>query len=190
MDSITANTINVIYPKPEIGDFLLWKGYTILSKIIEWFMSLYMEERHIKSNWTGSHAGSFLDSKTIGEAVYPKYKLNSFEKDYENNKGWVVMTPIVPLTEKQKNDAKNEILLLNKKVITYQYWNFLQWPIYILTFGHINLFGKGGIFAVYCFEASARVINTIYPGEYPNPEITSFYDLYLNKKFKIKFDNR
>lgn len=177
---------------PQTGYIILWQGHTWLSKAIRQIMAYWNWVRGKQQGFSFSHAATMYDKVTEGEAISLRYKLTSFSEEYQNKKGWVMIGPIIPMTEEQIRATKEMITKLEREVKVYQFWNFLQWPVYVATFGGVNLFGKGGIKAVYCYEAAARIVNAAYPGTFKYPEIMDSYSLWtlLDTGWEIKIDNR
>jgi hypothetical protein len=174
----------------ETGDIILFKGTSWLSRQIQKFMLLMAKKFNIKHDWIGNHAGTYMEPCFIGEAVMARYKINEYEHEYGGHNNYVVLSPRKSYTRKEKDTIQREIINLSVVCDTYQFWNFIQWPLYIWSNGKVNLFKKDNKWAVYCYEAAARVANKARPNTFAHPERTSWFDLYDHKDFYIKIDKR
>lgn len=179
----------------QTGDRFLIQGdikKQVLPRGIHHFMKLYGEKFGLKADWLCTHAGSLVneDGKIwVYEAVATGYKKNNFEKHYGKKGNYVIM---------RKNDitpSQQWAYWVNADKYTsrfkpYQYWNFIQWILFIYSQGNIDLFGPGSAKALYCFEGEARNSNAMEYGHYPWPEITTSYDLYNDNKYSVIIDKR
>ena len=177
----------------QTGDRFLIKGNGLLAKGIQVFMKKYGRDNGIKCDWIGNHAGSIVvedDHIWIYEAVAEGYVRNDFSTGYFKKKGWITLRKKRGMTEEEKERYRQNARKLDVKVISYQFWNFPQWIAYILSKGRIDWFGLGDDSFVYCFEGEERNTNAALPGHFPLPEMSTWYDLYLDKEYEINIDNR
>lgn len=175
------------------GDIYLVKSNSFLSKAIRWFMKLYAKKFKIVYNPDKiySHAATLVwidDILYIAESVDNGFHLRIFDRHYDLNPEYcTILTPIKSYDESEIHSILHYSLNLATVSQVYQYWNFIQWPLYILSNKKINLFGKGknrGI--TYCYESTQMIKQEIRPYDYKDSSvITDFFTLYNDPNFKI-----
>jgi len=173
------------------GDKIAIRSNSFLSKVICYFMKQFAEKNLIKYDWIGSHlATCFWDKNTgnllVAESVDNGFHFREFKKHYDLDKDDIkILTPKIPYTDKQISDMWNYAMHLQTINLGYQYWNFIQWILYIET--KINLFGKGGKKFTFCYESTYLLSQITDPINFDiKNEIISFFDVYYNKALYIK----
>ena len=175
------------------GYVLFYKGHTFLSKSIEYFMKLFGIKHKISVKWIPSHMGtSFIedDLVKIGESVWPRYKINDFNSNYQKN--FIIMKPKEDFTSEEQEIGKKYILELSAKG-GYQWWKYPAYIWYVWT-GRKELFNKKqSDWNTVCYESSTRVIikmrSSLMPENY-NTEEAICFDVLDNSKFEILIDKR
>lgn len=171
------------------GDILAIKGEGFPSPQIIYFMKQYAKKKGIKYDFIGSHlATCFWDKNTgkllVAESVDNGFHFREFEKHYDLAKGNIkILRPITPYSEKEIENMWNYAMHLQTVNLGYQYWNFIQWILYIEL--GISTFGKGGTKFTYCYESTARIAESVRPNDWKGlDEVVSFFDVYNNKSLR------
>ena len=160
---------------------------SILPGGIRFFMALYHLKKYGYWRWP-QHNHSEMVVDIVGDhvlvcgAVKGGVKIRTLkvaEKDWVD---YIVLEPIEELSREQKRDLWRAAGNYREEKTPYQWFNFISWIIYIYTGIWI---GKPSDKRVYCFELTARKSNVVYPGNFPRPEITSYWDLWYNAKYGL-----
>jgi len=176
------------------------KNVTLLSRLIKYGMQLLGKQLNKPSEWIGSHACSLivLNNKVyICESIDKGFVIHALDVSYNlDTEDYVIVRNQNNYTEDQKKILIDAAIELSAVSITYNYLNFLQWAIYILS-GYIskkhrlNLFFKNYSRINYCYQSTrllaSKVDPTVFDG---NNEIVSWFDIFVPEKQKIVFDHR
>jgi hypothetical protein len=163
------------------GDLLAVRGDSFLSKAIRYFMRK-------KKGKIGdfSHIAVVInlwDEIWIAEALTWGVRIWSLaQSGYDIDKQYIILRDKRGFTPDQIQTLSRQMVMLSG--IRYQYFNFLQWIVKIIL--KINIFIKpSNQNAIYCSELGSIAINSVYPGTFPEPNITSPSDIVTNPNFEI-----
>jgi hypothetical protein len=176
------------------GYILIYQGTSILSKSIEFFMTIFNIKRNKPLNWIPSHMGTLYveDNKVyIGESVWLRYKINDFNKEYSKG-SYIIMKPKEDFIDQEQEIGKQYILELSASG-SYQWWKYPAWIFYSLT-GKKWLFSKkSSDYNTICYESTARVLEKMRPEFFPNNydfEAAYYGDILFDNRLEILIDNR
>jgi hypothetical protein len=171
----------------QFGDILLVRNTSFLAKGIQGFMYLY--SKIFNKKWQGgfNHNAIIINiwgEKWVAEANGQGFEIRPLNKTpYYNKKNFVILRDKRGFTE-------NQIDIMSKKMIEisgirYQYEGLAQWILYILSKGGIDTFNANDEKALYCSEAAAVAINSVYPNTFDKPNRTNPYDHLLKDTYNI-----
>jgi hypothetical protein len=176
------------------------KDVTLLSRLIKYGMQLYGKQLNKPSEWIGSHATTLIkiyDRVYICESIDKGFVIHSLTASYDLDKeDYIIVRNPNGYTEDQKKAITSAAIDLSAVSITYNYLNFFQWALYILS-GYIskkhrlNLFSKNYRRINYCYQSTKMLANigdsTVFDN---NNRVVSWFDIFVPEKQKIVFDHR
>lgn len=174
------------------GDTLLVRSDSFLSKTIVKVMKRYGKHMGYNTDIIFSHAGRFIwidDDLYVFESVSNGYNPRLFEKHYDlNESDMCIMRRKEELTPEEQKQTRKFCLHLDTISNGYQYWNFLQWLVYVYL--HIDTFKKGGRNKFeYCYESEAEARKNLNPDNYGYVDRTDFFQLYNDPNYDIIYQN-
>lgn len=156
----------------QYGDLIATRSNGFLSKAIRWFM-----RKETPNAPDFSHIAVVINiwgEIWIAEALSWGVRVWPLE-----NSGYDVNKEIIILRDKRGfTDVQIEVMsrqMVSLSGIRYQYSNLFQWAARIL-FKIRGFFKKDNANAIYCSELGAIAINSVYPGSFARPNITSPVD--------------
>lgn len=164
----------------------------LLPNGIRFFMNILRKIKRLPpKDKIHNHVEMFYYIEGIGAmvvgAVKGGFRPRLFKKEMPRShwKNLQFMVSKEPFTEKQKAAIELKIrdYVFGRQHRGYEYFNFISWPLYILTFGRVRL-SKQTDKRMECYEAAARVYNAA--GDYFNDaEYTDIFQYYNNPKLTV-----
>jgi len=160
----------------KFGDIIASRSGSFLSKGIRWFL----KKLNPGIQQTFSHIAvviSVWDEVWVAEALSWGVRIWAIEKsDYLTHSQVIILRDKRGFTPDQVKTLSKECTGLGGT--RYQYENLPQWILKILF--KIKIFKTDNENAIYCSELGAISENSVYPGTYPTPNMTSPNDHFLN----------
>ena len=192
-----GNTYNGHVPKnPVVCAILLERNKGFLPKAIRSFMRIWARiQAKDYITPTHNHAEIIIHIDGLGlmsvGAVKGGFRARPFleaqpREHWENIALYVTKDK---LSIKDKRIITDQVLAysMGMQLRGYEYFNFISWPVYILTLGRVKL-SKDSAKRMECYEAVARCYNALSPEYFLTPEYTDIFSFYYNDKL-IKLEN-
>ena len=163
------------------------KGF--LPKAIRVFMWLWsvIHYRKIPKGKLYNHTITVYDTPLVAEAVAKGFTVHNFKDHYSDNdlSRMVVFRLKDPLTQAEVDSLRRKLLDMSYENIEYEIFNFFWWMIYIVSNGRWDISPKGSKQddKVFCFEASAMLLNAGRKGLFENPSHVNTVDLQNDERF-------
>jgi len=173
---------------------------TFLSRQIRWWMEVYGKQLGIPKAWIGSHATTLVwiaDKLYVCESIDGGFRVHSFTACYDlDTDNYIIVRNIDGYTDEQKKAITQYVLELSAVSITYNFLNFIQWIVYVLSGfiskkHRINLFFKNPKRINYCYQSTYMGMKSICPQIFnKNIQTVSWFDVFDPEKQKIIIDHR
>lgn len=176
----------------QTGDTFLVNRDKFLSRTICKVMKHYGKKKGYDTSLIYSHAARFV--WMFGElylfgSVENGYNPILFRKHYDwDNDDFAVMRRKNPLTDKDKDQTANYCLHLDTVSISYQYWNFIQWLLYVYV--GIDTFKKDTDKFTYCYESERMARKNLNPEFYKRVNRTSIFQLLYDENYEIIYTSK
>lgn len=116
------------------GEIVLVHSETIIARLIQWFENLSNRLKGKSKEFKYNHVGLGIGENQIAEAVESGIEIKDFVNAYGRTTNKTILIYEIPnLTDEQKQQIKDFSKSLEG--VPYQYNNFLQHIVSILTFG-------------------------------------------------------
>ena len=171
----------------QVGDIGLVDSYSLLARMIKFFMKVYCKLLRLPVRKFYNHAFLVVDiwgTMYVAEALGKGITVTPWESTwYKGSSRVKILRPKKELGEQEKKDLSRIAVTYALQPTRYDFLNFILQIILILTGKWIGPKGKKARKRLYCSEAAATWINEVRPGTFKAPEATNPLDIDLNENF-------
>ena len=172
------------------GDVILVYSNSWISKVIRFGLDIFRRRLGDAGRQIYSHCATVIDIfgvKMVGEALFPKYCIDSYENTYKDKgRKMIVLTPVVPYSQEEIRDLSIESMKLTREKLYYGFADtILYQPMLILTGRWYGSTGSRANRSVNCSEAAAYLANHARPGMCSDQHMYNPYMFMMNPNYRI-----